>query len=678
MPQANETDEDRRRRLDLRRRRLDLGTGLSQREIGSTDPSTSTFQATEDVLQNRADLAADTPSPGLVGAGKFFSDASIGLQQRALLMKDFFRRFAAATVGGAGLDAFDADNVVLRNMAEDDQEKFISLYQTAADNQELFNILNQRSPEAGAWEVLTGAASALVIPASRTAGGRVLTGPRRATAGSEALAGGAIASTIPIPDETTAAITTVGGLLIGPTIFMLGRGVSNSGRQFVGGSPQTIETTADLLQAERNLSAVGLLTTGEIRGGGILSRVEGVFDNMPLPGIGMSARREGQRQMFRNAVLHIRSAFPGMTEEQALRVISVSLQKNQKINAALYRRVAESIPENAPPVRPTHYNYEAARLLAQEKAKGNRASQATIKWLEEQSQSTAVSFDGARQISSDLGETIRVAQRAAEDPAKTGVRAGAAKQLAAAHARDIETWAQEVGGETLALWKVANDDFVRNVLPFSKRPLAPLFDENGFDSATLAKALMKPSTAKELAKLDRENAMGFLYIHDAIRRSTKAGHVDPKRLAAILDNAENQRAAAEHVSDEIREMIQGFVKLVDAAPRAFINPRASRVIGTTVGTGVALGTAGVLGGEDVALGGVVGLGAMRFFVGTQAGRAMLTTAARTDPAKRELLSQMAMRASLVYNRFAQTASIDTFRDQPQIPLQSQSNVEPVQ
>ena len=671
-PTAEETPEARRRRLDLRMRAINLDLDLDRREVGSTDAGTSTFQASENILANRATLADETESPTLVGIGKFFTDANTGLRQRGVILGEMARVATAGRENIEGNPNLKADQV-------EAQQEFIRLSKESQDNQELFNILKQRRPEAGRAELFSWLGASLIVPGKKVPGGNANLLRGQTTVGTEAASGTLLGSSIPVTDPETGLFTTVAGLVIGPTIFGLGRGFSNTGRNFIGGSPAAIENTADLLAAEKNLGVVGLLTTGEIRSGGILPRIEGLFDNLPIPLLGFSGHREIQRQGFQNAINHMRSAFPNMTEAQALRSVRFEMNKNATINAAMYRRVALSVPENAPMVRPTHYVQEAERLRLQEVAKGDRASQATLRYLEEQSAVTAVPFTAAQAISSDLKTTARVAARQAEDPMKTGINAGAAKKLVAAHMRDLEVWAQEVGGETHRLWRAASDDFVNNVLPFGKRPLAPLFDGNEFDSATLVKALMKPENARQLSKLDKDNAMTFLYLHDSIRRTTKAGHVDVRALARLLDNAEGNRAASEYVSDETREMITGFVRLVDAAPRAFISPKAARIIGTTVGTAAVVGGAAAFDdGAGIAAG--VSLGAMRFLVGTTAGRAILTSAARVNPNARDALAAMALNAGQASNRCISAATSNTFRN-VEVPLPSQQaeqNVQPVQ
>lgn len=618
-------------------------------------------EAEREALAARTALAAETPSPFLVGAGKFFTDVGIAARQIGVLGVEVLNE----TPIGPGSQMSIGD--MLPMLLDINREDFNRLAREAENNQELFDILAARSPSAKTGEFLAMLGSFLVFPEAKVAAGtgktalqRTLTAPRRMTVTTET--GASVAASVTIPGQSPEELAQqfFFGLAVGPAAFGVSTFVSAAGRTIVGGRPSSIQNTAELLQAEKDLGVVGLLTTGEARQGRILGKIEGVLDNLPIPFLGLSGRRAEQQIGFDNAVNYLRTVFPDVSHDQALRVIRGQLNANVRANKESFRRVALSVSDDAALVVPDNYVRVAERMRVEELAKGERADQSVISFLTEQSEVSAVPFSAAQGISVDLGTRIRAAERAAQGPTQTALDAGRLKQLSMAHFKDLELWARNTGGETLDLWNVAKKEFKETILPFQKRPLAPMFDDQGFDSYTMSQLLLDPVKAGKLAKLDEGSALGFLVFNDALEQaSIRNGVVDVKKLVTLLSNTRRHKSLERLVPRESMELLVGLAKLVDAAPRAFIRPSQQQMLATTAGTGLALGAGAFLSGEPGVSGAVAGVSfvTLRALIGTKSGRLLLTTAARVPQSNRKLLAQLAARARIAATRFTETGAI---------------------
>lgn len=645
-----ETDEElRARKLRIKQKALELSLKTRDEATLSAEVP-STFQAPQSTLENLAALAAETPHPDLVGAGKVFDDLWRNIKMVGL-------RGGAAVSRQAPPPSIPAD---LR------QNELMRLSREAQDNQELFDILAQRRPAASGGEFFTALGIAYAVPGARSGPGSLLTAPRRISMASELTAGGVLGLTSPAASPEQVEFNTLTGTVIGGSVFKVMTGVNRLGQVMIGGRPATLQRVDDLKTAENDLGVTGLLTTGEIRGGRLMQKVEGVFDNMPLPMFGLSGKRETQGVGFQNAVLQIQAAFPEISEDQAKKLLVRRLGKLSDGVTDAYAQVAKALPDNAPNVQMTHFVSRAEKFLAEELQKGASANQSVIVELEGLIKHGPVDFITATKIAGDLGVKIRKAERAATDPTATGIDAGRQKQLSIAFFRDIETWAKQFpeNSTVVKLWESAKQQYKDNILPFNKRPFAPMFDDAGFDSFDLSKAILDPFKAGKLSQLDESNALAFLFVNNAITEATRSGQVNVKQLANTFAKAKNQKALApilEGLPPESTRMINSLVKLVDAAPRQFTSN--ANILRTTAGAaaGLAVVGGGAASSEDPisgALRGVVTLGLMRWALGSPSGRKLLTAASLVPVENRAALGEIGRRLNQGYQRFMETAVLD--------------------
>lgn len=650
-------EEDQRRRLEFKRKRVQM---MRERRFkGSVfEPPTGEPNARELIA---AENLPETPL--ILGAGKAFTD--FWRNAEALAQKQIAKLPAGPGTAAAKAGARD---------------RLIKLSRDAEESQAVFNELARYRPGAKVGNFFATLGLAFLIPGGRekTALQKAkgaLTARRRATATSEALAGGVatLAQGQPIEDVE---FNTLAGTAVGATIYGILTGVNRAGQLFVGGRPATLQNIDDLRQAEKDLGVTNLLTTGEMRGGRILQKIEGVYDNIPIIGITLAGKREAQQQIYQNAVRRIQAAFPDIGEDQARKLITANLRKNEDIVKGLYKEIAdlsEDVPEFIQ-VQPTHYVQRAQKMLSEELKKGAKANPSVVRELEKAITQGPVDFQTATRISGDLGTEIRVADRAALDPARTGVDAGRKKQLAMAYFRDMETWARQFpeSSPIFTKWQEAKEAYKDLVLPFNKRPLAPLFDDAGYDSYALSKAIIDPNKGGQLTKLDPDGALAYLYINNVIEESTKAGKVNIKVLASNLDKVRNRRAFAEinsAIPEESRNMITALVKLVDANPRAFAKDQ--NILKTTAGFSVAgaAGLAGAAGADNEvtgALGGLATLGFLRWTFTSPLARNILTSASRVPPKNRQQLAELGTRLNLGYQRFVESAVIDQSLDNREV------------
>lgn len=601
---------------------------------------------------------AESASP-LTGVGHAFSQMGIGAKQLGILTTDLLGELRPPILGGQSLKQ------AMPTLFDIPPEEFDRLARKAKNNQELFDILAERRPNQDVAAFLTMLGTSLVFPEARaTAGPRalrtILTAPRRPTVVTEIGAGVTQGAIQPAQSPGEMFANAFGGGVTGAAFHPFATMVSASGRMLAGGRPAAIQRTEELLQAERDLQVVGLLTAGELRQGRVLGRIEGILDNLPAVGIGLSGKRELQQEQFQNAVNTIRAAFPDIGGEQVLNMIRSQLEAQEVVVRRAFDRVARSVPEGADFVEPSNYVAKAQEMLARELEKGSRADPSVVQFLKSQTEVDSVPFSAAQELSSDLARRVRVANRAAQDPTQTGIDAGRLKQLSLAHFKDMEHWARQTGGDTLDLWQSAKQQFKELVLPFQKRPLAPIFDE-GTDSYKLSRLILNPESAGKLAKLDKRGALGFLLINDALEQSaTKTGDVDVKKFVSLLSQARRHKALERLVPEESQKLLLGLAKLVDASPRAFIKPTGGQVLSTTAGTAGVIG-AGSMVSESQAAAAAIGLasiGTIRWLVGSRSGRALLTMAARTSPANRKRLAELAVRARTLTSRLAITSALN--------------------
>jgi len=681
MPQQNETTGafDDRKLQEAEALEREVQAALTLRDRGSLftegdKPAPSTFAgATEDTLRNRAVLAGEVSSqplrPGddpstnafLVTAGKIFTDTFRNAEVLA-------QQIMSQGPPGPGRIA----------TAPSTEEQIIKLDKEAADSQALFDILAQRKPSVRQFDFWTKLAVAFGIPASRaTATARqvergvdavstVATGRRAASLGSEATAGASI-SLMQNQQSEDLAFNTVLGTAIGAGVYKMMTGFNSGGQMMIGGRPATLQRIDDLKAAEESLNVTGLLTTAELRGGGIMNRIEGVYDNLPIPMLGLAGRREAQAEGFQNAVKQIQMAFPDMADDQVTAILRTQLGKNEKIVKGLYKEVAaeaQGLPGFVT-VQPTHYVRQAEKMLVEELNKGAAASNAVIKELEQVITQGPVDFMTATRVAGDLGTKIRKAERAATDPAATGLDAGRQKQLSLSWFRDLETWTKQFPENSAIVkkWQASKDAYKELVLPFNKRPLAPLFDEHGFDSYALSKTIMNPSAGEKLTKLDKDGAMAWLFVNNAIEESTKGGIVNVKMLSSILDRTKSRRALAavsENIPKESQQMIRALTKIVNAAPGQFVSKRnVLKTVSASTAAGGIVGGAGFIS-DNPALGAgqaIVTLGLLRWGLGSASGRAFLTSASRIPAKNRDALAAVGSRMNLAYQRYVETAVI---------------------
>lgn len=649
---AQENNEERALRARQRQIQMQMQMG-QQREIGDTDVPSS-FLADEATLQNRMDLTTDPllqepgGTPFMIGVGKFFSDAKIGLTQRGHLVAAHF--------------SDDPES------EKEHMDEFFRLSQESADNQRLFNILKDRTGGAGLGEIFAAAGSLLVIPGAKEKGAaNLLTAPRRFTMGTEAAAGLTAASVQPLQDPDDVLMHTLAGTALGPAVLGIMRGVSNVGRVFIGGKPANIQTAREYLEAEKALKVTGLLSTGEFGNHRIMQMIEGVMDNIPVPLIGFSGVRDRQRGLYDNAMRQIRAAFPDITEDHALRLLNRQLSKNDDLVEQAFRKVTDLVPDGAPNVQMTHYVRKADEMLAKEMAKGASANQKVISELEALIKQGPVDFNTARAISGDIATKIRKADRAGMDPAASALDAGRQKQLAMSLYRDLETWVRQFpeGGAARTQWETAKTMYKELVLPFNKRPLAPLFDAQGFDSYALGKTILDPAKAGKLAELDERGALSWLFVNNMIEKHTKGGLIDVRAFARDMDRLKNRKAfdaLGVSVPKESVEMVRALSKLVEASPRAF--RKGTNILQTVSGSAAAIGVvgAGALGSDNPVAGAVAGglsIGAMRFFLGSPAGRRILNQAAHTPKSAADKLGAIAQRGMQTYIRYVEAAMSDS-------------------
>lgn len=676
---ATLSDEERSRRLRLQRERLMFEESLrtrNERLFGESIPQS--FVASEETLRERAATAADPRIGPGIGIVKAVQDVGVGAQQIATQIP------RPVIEGGIPIPHPIPTQAISipRFSFKTNDEEFFRLAGQAEENQRIFDIIADRRPDVKNAELATQIALFATPFGRRTAPG--ITAPRQITATTEAIAGGSIAALQPSATPESLLTTTLGGTILGPVLFKVMTGVTSTGRFIVGGSPAAIRDSADLLAAEKNLGVSGLLTTGELRGGRpelhrarVMQQIEGVMDNIPVAFLGLSGKRRAQVEGFDNAVNQIRAAFPDIPEDEVVRLLQTSLNRRQEAVQEAYAQVAKLAPDAADNVNPANYIAEVDRQLGKELAKGANADQSVIRELENLAKQGPVDFQSATAIAGDQATKIRKAKRGALDPAATGLDAGRQKLLATAWYRDLDAWANQfpANSEIVRAWEAAKKQFTETVLPFQKRPIAPIFDLQGYDTYSLSKALLKPRQAARLQELDERGALGFLFVNDLMAKHTdNAGFLNLKNFVADLNKGRTQKAFTElkgAVPDESMLLLNSLVKLVEAAPRAF--RKTPNILATTAGTGVAVGgsilASDTFGGEIATA--AISLGAARFLLSTPAGRAILTTAARVPQKNRAQLAALGNRASQTFLRFAeiQGTDVDAAEEAARIAIQ---------
>jgi hypothetical protein len=427
--------------------------------------------------------------------------------------------------------------------------------------------------------------------------------------------------------------------------------------------PETIARVKELAKIEKMFGQRGLLTLGELLDHRGVKKFEAAMDNIPLPAFGLSGKRKDQFLRFQQMVGSIVDRIHGARNlSVGERAAQRSANLNQMVDGTIrrfnrfkvkvdrsYDNVAKELDRirenpNLPPalqslipkVRLGNMQNAARELLKIEKAKSKGVQNAeAISSLQKFLEDKTLTFQGARDTLSDLKELVRVERVSSAQGTATKKELRALVKLEMGLHEDMSLFGdalEKAGAPNVSkMLNDANKQFKDLILPFYEAPVVQDIVGGSFNRAmdldAVASAFINASrpertraTQRLLTASDRDVAK-HMVLREALDRSNRGRSdifINPKTFADEL--ADLQQVWGISFSAKEQDMIQGFVTLVDMAPRAFSGASALGPLMAAGGVAAATGANKAAGNTSKFLASLLG---MKWMFGTKTGRTIL-------------------------------------------------------